>query len=89
MFRENNEGRDQIDLVFHFYIYPDGGKSKEDFSESRSVALTPAERDGLKTVDLRFPRDLGPGANYVDVIIQGREGMKGKIRQIFEIKIPK
>ena len=89
MFRENEQGRDQIDLVFHFYIYPDGGQAKESFSESRTVTLAAAERDALKTVDLRFPHELKPGSNYVDVIIQGPEGTTGKIRQIFEIKVPK
>jgi GWxTD domain-containing protein len=89
MFRENDEGKLQIDLAFTFYVYPDEGKGKESFRESRSVALTDAEREGLKTVDFRFARDLKPGTSYVDVIIQGAEGTKGKIRQIFAVKVPK
>jgi GWxTD domain-containing protein len=87
MFRENDEGRDQADLGFLIYIYPDGGKTKESFRESRSVVLTIAELDALKTVNLRFPRELKPGTNFVDVVITGPPGTKGKIRQIFEIKV--
>jgi GWxTD domain-containing protein len=91
MFRENDEGRLQVDLVFVIYVYPNAGKgrAKEAFTESRSVVVTDAELEDLKTVDLRFARALQPGTNYVDVIIQAREGMKGKIRQIFDIKVPK
>ena len=51
--------------------------------------LTDADREAMKTVALRFARDLKPGTNYVDVIIQGGEGTKGKIRQIFTIKVAK
>ena len=91
MFRENSEGKLQIDLVFIFYVYPDEGKdkAKESFRESRSVVITDAELEARKTVDLRFTRDLKPGTSYVDVIIQGPEGTKGKIRQIFAIKVAK
>jgi GWxTD domain-containing protein len=89
MFRENDEGRFQVDLRFSFYIYPDEGAGRESFGEARSVVATNAELDGMKTVNLRFARALKPGTNYVDVIIQGKEGMKGKIRQIFEIKVRK
>jgi GWxTD domain-containing protein len=89
MFRENEEGRLQIDLRFLFYVYPDGGSSRESFNDVRSVALTDAELESSKTIDLRFARDLKPGTNFVDVIVQGKEGMKGKIRQIFEIKVAK
>jgi GWxTD domain-containing protein len=89
MFRENAEGKLQVDLRFTFYIYPDQGKGKESFQESRSVVVTDAEREDLKTVDLRFGRALAPGTSYLDVIVQGAEGMKGKIRQIFEIKVKK
>jgi GWxTD domain-containing protein len=89
MFRENAEGKLQIDLVFVFYIYPDEGKGKESFREARSVVLTDAELEALKTVDLRFARELRPGTSYVDVIVQGAEGTKGKIRQIFAVKVAK
>ena len=87
MFRENDEGRLQVDLRFLFYIYPDEGASKESFGDARSVVLTDAELEARKTVDLRFARRLAPGTCFVDVIVMGKEGMKGKIRQIFEIKV--
>ena len=89
MFRDNAEGRLQIDLRFRFYIYPEGGSGKESFDDARSVVVTDEEREGMKTVDFRFPRELKPGTNYLDVIIQGKEGMRGKIRQVFTIKVPK
>jgi len=89
MFRENDEGKLQIDLRFLIYIYPDQGTGKESFADARSVVLTDAELEALETVDLRFARTLKPGTSYVDVIVTGREGMKGKIRQMFEIKVPK
>jgi GWxTD domain-containing protein len=89
MFRENAEGKLQIDLVFVFYIYPDEGKTKESFRESRSVALTDAELEGRKTVDFRFARELRPGTSYVDVTVRGPEGTKGMIRQIFSAKVGK
>ena len=88
MFKENDEGRNQVDLRFLFYIYPDRGAGKESFADARSVVVTNAELETLKTVRLRFPRELPPGTHYVDVVIMGREGMKGKIRQLFEIKVP-
>jgi GWxTD domain-containing protein len=87
MFRENDEGRLQIDLRFVFYIYPNEGATKESFSDARSVVLTDAELEARKTVDLRFARTLAPGTSFVDVVVMGKEGMKGKIRQIFEIKV--
>jgi len=89
MFRDNAEGQLQIDLKFTLYIYPDAGKGKESFAEARSVVLSGAEYDALKTVDFRFARALPPGTSFVDVIIQGAEGTKGKIRQIFEMKVKK
>ncbi len=87
MFRENAEGRMQIDLRFLIYIYADQGTGKESFADARSVVLTDAELETRGTVDFRFARALQPGTSYVDIIVTGREGMKGKIRQIFEIKV--
>lgn len=89
MFRENAEGKLQIDLAFVFYIYPDEGKAKESFRETRSVALTDAELEGRRTVDFRFARELQPGTSYVDVTVRGPEGTKGMIRQIFSVKVGK
>ncbi len=87
MFRENDEGRLQVDLRFLFYIYPDEGATKERFSDARTVVLTDAELEARKTVDLRFPRRLAPGTCFIDIVVMGKEGMKGKIRQIFEVKV--
>ena len=87
MFRENDEGRLQLDLRFLIYVYSDQGAGKESFTDTRSVVVSNAELEAMKTVDLRFPYALKPGTNYVDVIVTGKEGMKGKIRQIFEIKV--
>lgn len=87
MFRENETGALQVDLRFRFFVYGDGGATKESFLDARSVVTTIAEEASLKTVSLRFARTLNPGTNFVDVIIQGKEGTKGKIRQIYEIKV--
>ncbi|MBN2265023.1 MAG: GWxTD domain-containing protein [Candidatus Aminicenantes bacterium] len=87
MFRENDEGRLQIDLRFVIYIYPDEGAGKETLAEARSVAFTDAELEAMETVDFRFAKSLAPGTNYVDVLVMAPEGLHGKIRQIFEIKV--
>jgi GWxTD domain-containing protein len=87
MFRENDEGRLEVDLKFLIYIYTGGGTGKESFSDSRSVVTTDAELEKMKTVRFRFPRPLAPGIDYVDVIVMGKEGTKGKIRQIFKIEV--
>ncbi len=89
MFRENDEGRLEVDLRFLIYVYSGEGAKKDTFTDARSVVVTDAELEALKTVDLRFLHALGPGTNYVDVVVTGKEGMKGKIRQIFEIKAPR
>jgi GWxTD domain-containing protein len=89
MFRDNDQGRLEADLRFVIYVYGDGGSSKETLSDARSVVLTDAEHDSRKTVDFRFAKPLQPGTNFVDVIVMGKEGLKGKIRQIFEIKVPR
>ena len=88
MFRDNDQGRLEADLRFLIYVYGDEGSSKETFSDARSVVLTDAEQDTQKTVRFRFAKPLRPGTNFVDVIVMGKEGQKGKIRQIFEIKVP-
>lgn len=87
LFRENDQGRLQADLRFLIYIYADQGAGKESFADARSVVTTDAELDRMKTFDFRFARALRAGTNYVDVIVMGKEGLKGKIRQIFEIKV--
>jgi GWxTD domain-containing protein len=87
MFRENDEGKLQIDLSFTVYVYGNGGTSKETFREARTVVTTDGELSGLKTVTLRFARALGPGTNFVDVIIKGPKSTSSQIRRIFEIKV--
>jgi GWxTD domain-containing protein len=87
MFRENDQGRLQVDLRFLIYIYADQGASKESFTDARSIVTATAELEAMKTVSFKFARALKPGTNFVDVIIQGKERMKGKIRQIFAIKV--
>jgi len=89
MLRENDEGQLQIDLRFLIYVYTDEGLTKETFEDARTTVLTDAELEGRKTLDYRFAKPLKPGTNYVDVIVMGKEGMKGKIRQIFEVKVPR
>lgn len=86
-FKENEDGSFQVDLDFVFYIYPDRGPAKETFSESKTFSATNTELLDLKNVTFRFSRALGPGTNFVDVIIKGREGKRGKVRRIFEIKV--
>jgi len=87
--RENDTGGFQTDLRFRIYVYGDEGATKESFAETRSTVTTVAEIDSLKTVTFTFARVLRPGTNFVDVIIQGPEGTQGKIRQMFEIKVPR
>ena len=87
--RENEAGGFQADLRFRIYIYGDEGATKESFAETRSAVTTVAEIESLKTVTFTFARALRPGTNFVDVIIQGPEGTQGKIRQMFEIKVPR
>lgn len=89
MLRENDQGRLQIDLRFLIYIYTDEGAAKETLREARTTVLTDAELEGRKTLDYRFAKPLKPGTNYVDIIVMGKEGMKGKIRQIFDFKVPR
>ena len=87
IFRENETGGLQVDLRFRIYIYEDEGVSKEVILDARSVVTTGAELEDKKTIGVKFARGLKPGTNFVDVIIQGPEKMKGQIRQIFEFKV--
>ena len=89
MFRENDEGKFQIDLRFLIYIYPDQGAGKESFADARTVVMSGQDLNSAKTVSLRFARVLKPGTSFVDVLVMGREGRNGKIRQMFEIKVPR
>lgn len=85
-FKENDEGKYQIDLAFKFYFYEGAGLTKRTLTEERSFAATNPEIEAMKTVTFRFPARLAPGTNYVDVIIQGKEGTASKARKLFEVK---
>ena len=85
-FKENDEGKFQIDLGFKFYLYEGPALAKRTLTEERSFAATNPEIEAMKTVDFRFAIRLGPGTNFVDVIIRGKEGTASKIRKLFEVK---
>jgi len=85
-FKENDEGKYQIDLGFKFYLYEGAGLTKRTITEERSYAASNQELEGQKTVAFRFAVRLAPGTNFVDVIIQGKEGTASKVRKLFEVK---
>jgi GWxTD domain-containing protein len=87
-FKENDAGKFQIDLRFKFYIYEGPSLGKKTLEEERTFESTTGELAGLKTIPFRFSVPLKPGANFVDVIIQGKQGTATKIRKLFEIKVP-
>ena len=85
-FKENDAGRFQIDLRFKFYVYEGPGLVKKTLEEERTFEATTQELDGMKTVPFRFRISLKPGTNYLDVIIQGKQGTSSKVRKLFEVK---
>jgi GWxTD domain-containing protein len=85
-FKENEAGKFQIDLRFKFYIYEGPSLGKKTLEEERTFESTTQELGGLKTIPFRFSVPLKPGTNFVDVIIQGKQGTASKIRKFFEIK---
>jgi len=86
-FKENEAGKFQIDLRFKFYIYEGPSLGKKTLEEERTFESTTQELGGLKTIPFRFSVSLKPGTNFVDVIIQGKQGTASKIRKLFEIKV--
>jgi GWxTD domain-containing protein len=84
--RENDDGKLQVDLDFKFYIYEDEGAKREVYTDSQSFVTSDLEIEKSGNVSFKFARPLKPGKNFVDVIIKGKEGSKGKVRKIFEIK---
>ena len=86
-FKENEAGKFQIDLRFKFYIYEGPSLGKKTLEEERTFESTTQELGGLKTIPFRFSVPLKPGTNFVDVIIQGKQGTASKIRKLFEIKV--
>jgi GWxTD domain-containing protein len=87
LFKENDQGKLQVDLDFKIYVYPDEGASKETYNESGSFVVTNQDLEGMKTISFRFAHALKPGKNFVDVIAKGKPGTTGKVRRIFEIKV--
>ena len=85
-FKENDAGKFQIDLRFKFYIYEGPSLGKKTLEEERTFESTNQELGGLKTIPFRFNIPLKPGTNFVDVIIQGKQGTASKVRKLFEIK---
>ncbi len=85
-FKENDEGKFQIDLRFKFYLYEGAGLTKRVLTEERTFSASNQELDARKTVTFRFAARLAPGTNFVDVIIQGKEGTASKARKLFEVK---
>jgi len=67
-FKENEEGKFQVDLQFIFYIYPNEGEGKETYRERKIFAATNAELLDLKKATFVFSRPLSPGTNYVSTI---------------------
>lgn len=86
LFKENDEGRLQVDLVFKFYVYEREGEGKTTFTEERSFAMPVREEETTKTVSFRFGWPLPPGKNFVDVLVSGKAKNSGKVRKIFEVK---
>jgi GWxTD domain-containing protein len=87
LLREAEDGAFRVDLDFVFYVYEDEGAKREVYSESKSFATRDVEYEKAGDVPFRFARPLKPGKNFVDAIVKGREGSKGKVRKIFEIKV--
>jgi GWxTD domain-containing protein len=85
-FKENDEGKFQTDLRFRFYIYEGADLGKRVQAEERSFATSNQELEGLKSVVFRFAIRLKPGQDYIDVLIQGKEGTTSKVRKLFEVK---
>lgn len=86
LFKENEEGRLQVDLVFKFYLYEREGEGKTTFIEEKSFVMPVRDEEGTKTVSFRFAHPLPPGKNFVDVLISGKARNSGKVRKIFEVK---
>jgi GWxTD domain-containing protein len=87
-FEENEEGKFFVDLRFKFYVYSGAGLAKTVREEDRTFVGSNREIDALNNVTFRFVLPFQPGVNYIDVIIQGKGGSSGRIRKLFEIKVP-
>jgi len=87
LLRENADGKLQVGLDFKFYIYENEGAKRDIYTESKSFVTEDPEYEKAGDITFRFAYPLKPGKNFVDVIIQGKEGSKGKVRKIFDIKV--
>jgi GWxTD domain-containing protein len=87
LFKENDDGKLQVDLDFKFYIYENEGAKREVFTDSQSFVTADLEIEKTGDISFRFARPLRQGKNFVDIIIKGRGNAKGKIRKIFDIKV--
>jgi GWxTD domain-containing protein len=85
-FKELDDGRFSVDLKFKFYIYSGRDLAKTGREEDRSYSGTNTEISDLARLRFRFQLPLGPGRNYVDVIIQGRTAGSGRVRRLFEVR---
>jgi GWxTD domain-containing protein len=85
--RENSDGKLQVDLDFKFYIYEDEGRKRDVFTDSGSFVTADVEYEKAGDIPFRFARALDPGKDFVDVIVTGKAGAKGKIRKIFDLKV--
>jgi GWxTD domain-containing protein len=87
LLRESEDGSFRVDLDFMFYIYEGEGAARDVYTESKSFVTRDVEYEKSGDVPFRFSRPLKPGKNFVDVIVKGREGSKGKVRKIFDVKV--
>ena len=85
--KENADGKYEVDLDFKFYIYEGEGPKRDVFAESSFYVTADVETEKGGDIPFRFSHPLPPGKSYVDVIVKGREGGKGKIRKIFDLKV--
>jgi GWxTD domain-containing protein len=87
LLRENDDGKLQVDLEFKFYVYENEGAERDIYVESKSYITEDLQYEKTGDISFRFAYPLKPGKNFVDAIIKGKQGSKGKIRKIFAIKV--
>lgn len=80
----DDQGLLKAEFEFEFFIYQPGAVQKQIFKESRTFAGRPEDLGKTKDISFVVPYDLGPGKNYVDVIVTGTD--IGKTRKIFLVK---
>lgn len=85
--KESGDGKLQVGLDFKFYIYEDEGRKREVFTDSGSYVTADVEYGKAGDIPFRFARALDAGKDFVDVIVTGKAGSKGRIRKIFDLKV--